>query len=92
VALTDRVYYVITWRPAYAELLGLGPEARLECVLATASSNGFGEDVGDPLLTAKLRFLDTELSFQGLELDRSEEVFDCYFEIFEPDQVIDLDE
>jgi len=89
-ATTDRATYVIRWRPAYAALLGM-PEDALECDVVVLSQGGFAQDVTDFERQVKERFLEAEFEYQGLELDRTADVFDRYFVLEEPDQVIDLD-
>lgn len=89
-ATTDRSYYIITWRPEYARLVGYGDDA-LERVVVSISQGGFGEDVADFERQVKERFLETEFDYQGLDLERTADVFDAYFTLEEPDQVVDLD-
>ena len=90
-ATTDLAYYIVTWKPEYRELLGLAADARLERLVVHLAQGGFAEDVVDARRQVKERFLEAELSYQGIELERSEEVFDRYFTLEEPDQVVDLD-
>lgn len=90
-ATTDRTYYIVTWRAEYARLVG-APEETLERVVVFLSQGGFAQDVTDFERQVKERFLEAELSYQGVELERTEEVFDRYFTLEEPDQVVDLDE
>lgn len=91
-ATTDRSYYIVTWKPAYLALLGEDYAGSSQRVLVTLAQGGFGEGVVDMLRQAKERFLEAEFAYQGVELERTEAVFDAYFEIEEPDDVIDLDE
>lgn len=91
-ATTDRAFYIVTWRPAYLELLGPGYEGAAERVVVSLAQGGFAEDVVDALRQVKERFLEVEFAYQGIELDRTAEVFDQYFTLEEPDQVIDLEE
>lgn len=90
-APTDRAYYVVTWRPEYARLIG-APEEALERVVVFLSQGGFAQDVTDFRRQVKERFLEAELDYQGVALERTEEVFDRFFTLEEPDQVLDLDE
>jgi hypothetical protein len=92
VATTDRAYYVVTWKESYVELLGDAYDGGAECVVVSLAQGGFGEDVIDALRQVKERFLEYEFDYQGIELDRTVEVFDRYFNLTEPDQFIDLDE
>jgi hypothetical protein len=92
VATTDKVHYVVTWKPEYVALLGEAFEGGTECVVVALAQGGFGEDVVDPVRQVKERFLEFEFAYQGIELDRTAEVFDSYFTLTEPDQFVDLDE
>jgi hypothetical protein len=92
VATTDKVYYIVTWRPEYVALLGPAYEGEAERVVVALAQGGFGEDVVDALRQVKERFLEVEFAYQGIELDRTAEVFDRYFSLEEPDQFLDLDE
>ena len=90
-ATTDKTYYVVTWKPGYAALVG-APEGTAERAVVFLAQGGFGQDVADFERQVKERFLAAEFEYQGVELDRTAEVFDEYFTLEEPDQVIDLDE
>jgi hypothetical protein len=92
VATTDKVYYIVSWKKAYVELLGPSFEGAAERVVVALAQGGFGEDVVDALRQVKERFLEYEFAYQGIELDRTAEVFDRYFTLEEPDQFVDLDE
>jgi hypothetical protein len=89
-ATTDRAYYIVTWRPEYVELLGEAAGTP-ERIVVSLAQGGFAEGVVDPLRQVKERFLEVEFGYQGIELDRTAEVFDEYFTLEEPDQVLDLD-
>jgi hypothetical protein len=91
VATTDKTFYLVAWRPAYAELVGM-PEGSAERALVVISQGGFGQDVTDFERQVKERFLEAELSYQGVDLERTAEVFDRYFTIEELATVVDLDE
>ena len=90
-ATTDRAYYLVTWRTEYAVLLGVD-EGRADRVLVTLQQGGFAEDVADFARQVKERFLEAEFDYQGVELERTAEVFDRYFTLEDFDQVVDLDE
>jgi hypothetical protein len=90
VAPTDRAHYIVTWRPEYARLIA-APEDALARLVVTLSQGGFAPEDTDFVRQVKVRFLEAEFDYQGVELERTEEVFDRYFTIEEPDQVIDLD-
>ncbi len=89
-APTDRAHYIVTWKPDYASLVGAA-EGAIERVVVTLSHLGFTADNTDVLRQVKERFLEAEFDYQGVELERTAEVFDRYFTLEEPDQVIDLD-
>lgn len=90
-ATTDKACYLVTWKPDYAALIG-APEGSVERIVVFLAQGGFAQDVTDFERQVKERFLDAEFDYQGIELDRTEEVFDTYFSLEEPEQVIDLDE
>ena len=90
-ATTDRAYYLVTWREPYARLVGMGEDRTLR-ILVAISQGGFAQDVADFERQVKERFLEAEFDYQGVELERTAEVFDQYFTLEEPDQVVDLDE
>lgn len=90
-ATTDKAIYIVTWKPTYAAMLGM-PEDSVERIVVTLAQGGFAQGVADFQRQVKERFLDSEFDYQGFELDRTAEVFDRYFTLDEPDQVIDLDE
>jgi hypothetical protein len=90
VATTDRGYYVVTWRPEYARLVG-APEGTIERVLIVIAEGGFAHEADDERRRVKERFLETEFDYQGVELDRTEEVFDRLFTLAEFDEVIELE-
>jgi hypothetical protein len=95
----EKSYYVVTPRPAYLELLraqSTGDEAGEEPVaqklVVAITQGGFGQDVIDDLRQAKERFLEYLFYSSGIDLPRSAETFDQYFELEEADELIDLDE
>lgn len=90
-ATTDKACYLVTWKPAYATRIGM-PEGSVERVVVFLSQGGFAQDVTDFERQVKVRFLEAEFDYQGVELERTAEVFDEYFTLEEPDQVVDLDE
>lgn len=90
-ATTDRAYYVVRWKVEYARLLGMS-EDEPELVVVSLAQGGFAQDVADAARQVKERFLDAEFAYQGIELERVAEVFDRYFTLEEPSQVVDLDD
>ena len=89
-ATTDRAYYVVTWRAEYARLVG-APEDSIERVVVAIPQGGFAQDVADFRRQVKERFLEAEFDYQGIELERTEEVFDRLFTLDEADQFVELD-
>jgi hypothetical protein len=99
----ERSYYVVTFKPAYLELL-LDRTARLESsaddceatgtqrMVVAITQGGFGQDVVDDERQTKERFLEYLFLSSDLDLPRSAEVFDKYFEIEQADEFVDLDD
>ena len=99
----ERAYYVVTFKPAYLELLR-DMTARLESasdegeagatqrMIVAITQGGFGQDVVDDERQAKERFLEYLFFSSDLDLPRTVEVFDQYFEIEQADEFVDLDE
>lgn len=99
----DRTYYVVTFKPAYLELLR-ETSARLESppvdegepamqrMVVAITQGGFGQDVVDEERQAKERFLEYLFFSSNLDLPRTVEVFDRYFEIEQADEFVDLDD
>jgi hypothetical protein len=93
----EKSYYVITFKPAYLELLRAQPqgeeeEPALQRLVVSITQGGFGQDVIDDERQAKERFLEYLFHSTGIDLPRSPEVFDQYFEFAQVDEYIDLDE
>ena len=96
----EKSYYLITWRTAFFDLLkSAGSESvaamdepQLERLLVGISQGGFGQDVVDNILQVKERFIDFTCREYDLDLPRTVDAFDRYFELIEPDYFIDLDE
>ena len=90
----EKSYYVLTFKPAYLELLRAQAEEsddRPQKLVVAITQGGFGQDVVDDERQAKERFLEHLFYSSGIDLPRSEEAFDRYFEI-EQAEMIDLDE
>jgi len=96
----EKAYYVVTFKPAYLELLrGMtsqspadSSETTTQRMLVTIAQGGFGQDVVDDERQTKERFLQYLFFSSDLDLPRTAEVFDQYFEIEEADEFVDLDE
>ena len=90
----EKSYYVVTFKPAYLELLRAQAEDsddRQQKLIVAITQGGFGQDVVDDERQAKERFLEHLFYSSGIDLPRSEEAFDRYFEL-EQVEMIDLDE
>jgi hypothetical protein len=99
----EKSYYVVTVKPAYLKLLReITPNseatfddndgAATQRMIISITQGGFGQDVVDDERQTKERFLEY-LFFSGdLDLPRTAEVFDQYFELEQADELIDLDE
>ncbi|HSE37545.1 MAG TPA: hypothetical protein VLG74_09605 [Blastocatellia bacterium] len=98
----ERAYYVVTFKPDYMELLREGAsrtesgvdegEPLKQRMVVAITQGGFGQDVVDEERQAKERFLEYLFFSSDLDLPRSAEVFDRYFEIEQADEFVDLDE
>lgn len=98
----ERVYYVVTFKPAYLELLretGSNPESMPDVnetgaqrMVVALTQGGFGQDVVDDERQVKERFLQYLFFSSDLDLPRTAEVFDRYFEIDQSSEFVDLDE
>ena len=97
----ERVYYVVTFKPAYLELLrGTAlyhpvsdeNEAGLQRMVVALTQGGFGQDVVDDERQVKERFLQYLFFSSDLDMPRTVEVFDKYFEIDQAEEFVDLDE
>jgi hypothetical protein len=97
----EKAYYVVTFKPAYLELLrGMasqwpadeGEETTTQRMIVTITQGGFGQDVVDDERQTKERFLEYLFFSSDLDLPRTAEVFDQYFEMEQADEFVDLDE
>src|SRR5437868_8915906 len=96
----EKSYYLINWRLAFFQLLREAAhesvaaldEPQLERVLVAIAQGGFGQDVVDNIVQVKERFLEFACQEYDIDLPRTVETFDIYFELIEPDYFIDLDE
>jgi hypothetical protein len=95
----EKAYYVVTAKQDYQELLReLAPaenaieddETGTRMIIAI-TQGGFGQDIVDDERQAKERFLEYLFFSTEIDLPRTVEVFDRYFEIEPADEFIDLD-
>ena|SRR5215467_6156536 len=95
----EKTYYVVTFKQDYLDLLReINPgDAAFEDaetagrLIIAITQGGFGQDVVDDERQAKERFLEYLFSSADIDLPRTVEVFDRYFEIDHADEFIDLD-
>jgi hypothetical protein len=93
----EKIHYVATFKPAYLELLRAQSEEEGEQMVAqklivAITQGGFGQDVIDDERQVKERFLEYLFYSSAIDLPRSAETFDLYFELERMDELIDLDE
>ena len=103
----EKEYYLITCKPSYLELLkrqssrqgrdGFAAESDEadqlpQRMVVAITQGGFGQDVIDDDRQAKERFLEYLFDVDGIDLPRSEEAFDRYFDLERVAEFIDLDE
>ena len=92
----EKSYFVVTCKAAYLELLqgraGESDEPPPQRLIISITQGGFGQDVIDDERQAKERFLEYLFSSSDIDLPRSAEAFDQYFELEQADELIDLDE
>jgi hypothetical protein len=96
----EKAHYVVTFKQAYFELplirsaagdmaTAIGETNR---VIVSITQGGFGQDVVDDERQAKERFLEYLFYSSDIDLPRTVEVFDQYFELEQASEFIDLDE
>ena len=96
----EKSYYIIVFKPAYVDLLqARSAEATSEMgehgperIIVAITQGGFGQDVIDDERQVKERFLDYLYYSSDVDLPRTSEVFDKYFDLERVDEMIDLDE
>jgi hypothetical protein len=93
----EKSYYLITCKPTYFDLLRsqssvITSEPASHRTLVAITQGGFAQDVVDDERQAKERFLEYLFSSSGIDLPRSADVFDQYFELEPITEFIDLDE
>ena len=94
----EKSHYVVSFKPEYLKLVrsssgDIPPDGiSLNPLVVTITQGGFGQDVIDDERQVKERFLEYLFSFNGIDLDRSAETFDSYFELQPVEEIVDLDE
>jgi hypothetical protein len=99
----EKSFYVVTFKPAYLELLRErashseapaeeSEESATQPMIVAITQGGFGQDVVDNERQAKERFMEYLFFSSAVDLPRTDEVFDQYFELEQAQEVVDLDE
>jgi hypothetical protein len=96
----EKAYYVVTFKPAYFEMVQSRSTSadvaiaveESDRVIISITQGGFGQDIVDDDRQAKERFLEYLFYSSDIDLPRTVDVFDQYFELEAADDFIDLDE
>jgi hypothetical protein len=98
----EKSFYVVTFKPSYLKLVREKSAQRdstfdeaddaAQRMIVALTQGGFGQDVVDDERQVKERFLEYLFSSSDLDLPRSAEVFDEYFELEPATEFVDLDE
>lgn len=95
----EKSFYVVTFKPAFVKLsrphtepVDESEDATAQRVIIALTQGGFGQDVVDDERQAKERFLEYLFFSSDLDLPRTAEVFDEYFELEQATEFVDLDE
>jgi len=99
----EKSFYVVTFKPAYLELLRhkasrseapreANDETTEQRIIVAITQGGFGQDVIDDERQVKERFLEHLFFSSDIDLSRTDEVFDLYFELEPADEFVDLDQ
>jgi hypothetical protein len=99
----EKSFYVVTFKPSYLKLVretashwepaaGENEDIARQRMIVAITQGGFGQDVVDDERQAKERFLEYLFFSADIDLERSAEVFDQYFEMEQADEFVDLDD
>jgi hypothetical protein len=97
----EKSYYFVRFKPAYFRLSALRTgqsdlaqveDVETRRVILSITQGGFGQDVVDDEEQTKQRFLEYLFAEEDIDLPRTAEVFDQYFELHRADEIIDLDD
>lgn len=96
----EKSFYVVTFKPAYISLVRSrlespadeADEMAAQRMIVALTQGGFGQDVVDDERQIKERFLEYLFFSSDLDLPRTAEVFDEYFELEQATEFVDLDE
>jgi len=98
----EKSHYVVTFRPSYLKLVREKSAQRESIVdeadetaqrmVVALTQGGFGQDIVDEERQIKERFLEYLFFSSDLDLPRTAEVFDQYFELESATEFVDLDD
>ena len=95
----EKSFYVVSFKPAYMKLMRSRgdvpveePDVTAKSMIVALTQGGFGQDVVDEERQVKERFLEYLFFSSDLDLSRTAEVFDQYFELDQATEFVDLDE
>ena len=96
----EKSYYIIVFKAAYldllqsrsAEALSEADEHAPQRIVVSITQGGFGQDVVDDERQVKERFLEYLYYSSDVDLPRTSEMFDKFFDLERADEMIDLDE
>ncbi|HSF23398.1 MAG TPA: hypothetical protein VLE20_04155 [Blastocatellia bacterium] len=97
----EKAFYVVTFKPSYYERVPARTtssdvarpiDGEINRVIVSITQGGFGQDVVDDERQAKERFLEYLFYSSDVDLPRTVEMFDQYFELEQAGEFIDLDE
>lgn len=95
----EKSFYVVSFKPAYMKLMRSREDVPAEesditaqPMIVALTQGGFGQDVVDAERQVKERFLEYLFFASDVDLPRTAEVFDEYFEIDQATEFVDLDE
>jgi len=97
----EKSFYVVTFKPSYLKLArekstqretADEPDGAAQRMIVALTQGGFGQDVIDEERQVKERFLEYLFFSSDLDLPRTAEVFDEYFELEPAIEFVDLDE
>jgi hypothetical protein len=102
----EKFHYAVLFKPEYLALTaaaqreaaadsfdGASPDTNASgAIMVSITQGGFGQDVVDDERQVKERFLEYIFAYSDLDIPRSEESFDKYFELRLIDEIVDLDD
>lgn len=95
----EKAFYVVSFKPAYVKLVRSRTDAAadesdidMQPMIVSLTQGGFGQDVVDEERQVKERFLEYLFFSSDVDLPRTAEVFDEYFELDQATEFVDLDD